>query len=54
MVFLCVDVCSSVYSGGTAGPAVAARLAEDSNVKVLMIEAGTDSTDMENVQMTGG
>jgi len=43
-----------ICGGGTSGPVVAARLAEDQHVSVLLIEAGKDSKDMENVQMTGG
>ena len=41
-------------SGGTAGPAVAARLAEDEKVSVLLIEAGPDNANLENTQMVGG
>lgn len=43
-----------IAGGGTSGPVIAARLAEDHNASVLLIEAGKDSADMENVQMTGG
>jgi choline dehydrogenase-like flavoprotein len=44
------DVCR----GGTSGCVVAGRLAEDSNLKVLVIEAGQHNRDLENVHMTGG
>jgi choline dehydrogenase-like flavoprotein len=33
---------------------VAGRLAEDPNVKILVIEAGPDSEGLENVHMVGG
>lgn len=33
---------------------IAARLAEDSNAKILLIEAGSDGKDNENIKMTGG
>ncbi|KAH8806153.1 GMC oxidoreductase [Xylogone sp. PMI_703] len=43
-----------VCGAGTTGPAVAARLAEDSSVTVLLIEAGPDNIDLENTHMVGG
>ncbi|KAM0355960.1 hypothetical protein ACHAPU_000349 [Fusarium lateritium] len=43
-----------VAGGGTAGCVVAARLAEDPNVKVLVIEAGQHNEHLENVHMVGG
>jgi choline dehydrogenase-like flavoprotein len=33
---------------------VAGRLAENPEVKVLLLEAGQHSKDLENVHMTGG
>ena len=44
----------SFHRGGTTGSVVAARLSTDSNASVLLIEAGADSKDMENVDMVGG
>jgi hypothetical protein len=41
-------------SGGTAGCVVAARLAEDASQKILVIEAGPHSENLENVHMAGG
>ncbi|CAF3493742.1 unnamed protein product [Fusarium graminearum] len=43
-----------VCGGGTSGCVVAARLAEDPNVKVLVIEAGQHNENLENVHMVGG
>ncbi|KAL9620827.1 MAG: hypothetical protein Q9160_004727 [Pyrenula sp. 1 TL-2023] len=43
-----------VCGGGTSGCVVARRLAEDSNVTVLVIEAGPHSENLENVHMVGG
>jgi hypothetical protein len=40
--------------GGTTGCVVAGRLAEDPNVRILVIEAGQHNKDLENVHMTGG
>ena len=33
---------------------IAGRLAEDSNVKILLVEAGPHNKDLENVHMVGG
>ncbi|XP_014550481.1 GMC oxidoreductase [Bipolaris victoriae FI3] len=43
-----------VCGGGTSGCVIAGRLAEDPNVNVLVLEAGPDSADLENVHMAGG
>lgn len=43
-----------ICGGGTSGCVVAARLAEDPNVKVLVIEAGQHNEHLENVHMVGG
>lgn len=33
---------------------IAARLAEDPNIKILLLEAGPDDKDLQNVHMPGG
>ncbi|PQE24959.1 GMC oxidoreductase protein [Rutstroemia sp. NJR-2017a WRK4] len=43
-----------VCGGGTAGSVVAARLAEDPNTSVLVIEAGQHNSLLENTVMVGG
>ncbi|EOA86554.1 uncharacterized protein SETTUDRAFT_89387 [Exserohilum turcica Et28A] len=43
-----------VCGGGNAGCVVAGRLAEDRNAKILVLEAGPDNADLENVHMAGG
>jgi choline dehydrogenase-like flavoprotein len=41
-------------SGGTSGCVIAGRLAEDPNARILVLEAGPDNADLENVHMAGG
>lgn len=43
-----------ICGGGTSGCVVAARLAEDTNARILLIEAGSHNKDLENVHMVGG
>ncbi|KAI9052915.1 hypothetical protein LZ554_003187 [Drepanopeziza brunnea f. sp. 'monogermtubi'] len=43
-----------VCGGGTSGSVLAARLAEDSNISVLVIEAGQHNSLLENTLMAGG
>ncbi|KAF2718701.1 GMC oxidoreductase [Polychaeton citri CBS 116435] len=43
-----------VCAGGTSGCVVAARLAEDGNARILLLEAGPDGKDNENIKMVGG
>ncbi|KAL2857360.1 hypothetical protein BJY01DRAFT_202666 [Aspergillus pseudoustus] len=43
-----------VCGGGTSGCVVAGRLAENKDVRVLLIEAGQHNRDLENVHMAGG
>ena len=42
-----------IAGGGTCGPVIAGRLSEDPNVKVLILEAGQDSAEMDNMHMAG-
>lgn len=44
----------NIGSGGTSGSVVAARLAEDTNSSVLVIEAGQHNSLLENTVMVGG
>lgn len=43
-----------ISGGGTSGCVVAARLAIDTDTRVLLIEAGAHNKDLENVHMVGG
>ncbi|EXJ86466.1 hypothetical protein A1O3_03417 [Capronia epimyces CBS 606.96] len=43
-----------VCGAGTSGCVVAGRLAEDSNARILLVEAGPHNRDLENVHMVGG
>ncbi|KAL6704664.1 hypothetical protein ACN47E_007946 [Coniothyrium glycines] len=43
-----------ICGGGTSGCVIAGRLAENLNVKVLVLEAGPDNANLENVHMAGG
>ena len=42
-----------VCRGGTCGPVVAGRLSEDPDVKILILEAGQDSAELNNMHMAG-
>jgi choline dehydrogenase-like flavoprotein len=43
-----------ICRGGTSGSVLAARLAEDPNTSVLVIEAGQHNSVLENTIMVGG
>ncbi|OJJ46214.1 hypothetical protein ASPZODRAFT_159767 [Penicilliopsis zonata CBS 506.65] len=43
-----------ICGGGTSGCVIARRLADNLDLTILVIEAGPDSNDLENVHMTGG
>ena len=43
-----------ICGGGTAGCVVAARLAEETDLRILVVEAGAHNKDLENVHMVGG
>ena len=47
------QVLTRVYSGGTCGPIIAGRLSENKDAKILMLEAGMDSVEMDNMHMAG-
>ncbi|KAL4894922.1 hypothetical protein BDV59DRAFT_175273 [Aspergillus ambiguus] len=49
-----IDYDYIICGGGTSGCVVAGRLAENPDVKVLVIEAGQHNKDLENVHMAGG
>lgn len=40
--------------GGTSGCTLAGRLAEDTNARILIVEAGPHNKELENVHMVGG
>jgi hypothetical protein len=40
--------------GGTSGCVLAGRLAENIDARILLIEAGPESANLENVHMVGG
>lgn len=39
---------------GTSGCVIAGRLAENTNSRILLVEAGPHNKDLENVHMVGG
>lgn len=43
-----------ICGGGTSGCVIAGRLAEDLDARILILEAGPDNADLENVHMAGG
>lgn len=45
--------CTDYFSGGTCGPVVAGRMSEDPNAKILILEAGQDSAEIDNMHMPG-
>ena len=51
---LLVELHLTKNSGGTSGSVLAARLAEDPNTSVLVIEAGQHNSLLENTIMAGG
>lgn len=42
-----------LFSGGTCGPIIAGRLSEDPNARILILEAGKDSAEMDTMHMAG-
>ncbi|KAF2006347.1 GMC oxidoreductase [Amniculicola lignicola CBS 123094] len=43
-----------ICGGGTSGCVIAGRLASDPNLSILVLEAGPDNANLENVHMAGG
>jgi choline dehydrogenase-like flavoprotein len=43
-----------ICGGGTAGCVIAARLSDDLDARILLVEAGAHNKDLENVHMVGG
>ena len=50
-MFLIFGILFDICRGGTAGCAIAGRLAEDPGIRVLVLEAGEDNADLENTKI---